>query len=160
MIYRLDEDLLAVFKNVSKPGLGGPPCILFFTTERIIAAMIGTGKGLISSLMLGGLVGVALWERDVKKKEERYLAEKSLDFDKIISDDPKNLVFPYADIRSVTLTKPKKFGDTPLKIETEKRSVRFRLHECRGKDYNLLKEALKHTLKDKLKTKEGFWRLA
>ena len=154
----MSEELLTVFKNVSKVGLGGPPYVLFFTNERIIAASMGSG--FISSLMLGGLVGVALWERRVKKRAERYVAEKELDLNKIISDDPKNLVFPYAEIESVTLTKPKKLSDTPLKIVMKEETVRFRLHECRGKDYNLLKEVLKRALKDKLKMKEGFWRIA
>ena len=157
-LYWLSEELLTVFKNVSKVGLGGPPYVLFFTNERIIAASMGSG--FISSFMLGGLVGVALWERRVKKSTERYVAEKELDLNKIISDDPKNLVFPYAEIESVTLTKPKKLSDTPLKIVMNEETVRFRLHECRGKDYNLLKEVLKRALKDKLKMKEGFWRIA
>ena len=154
----MSEELLAVFKNVSKVGLGGPPYVLFFTTERIIIPSMGTG--FILPFMLGGLVGVALWERRVKERTERYLAEKELDLDKILSDDPKNLVFPYVEIESVTLTKPKKLGDTPLKIAMKGQTVRFRLHECRGKNYDLLKEVLKRALKDKLKTKEGFWRLA
>ena len=154
--YWLSEELLTVFKNVSKVGLGGSPYVLFFTTERIIAASMGTG--LLPS-MLGGLVGVALWERRVKERTERYLAEKQLDLDKILGDDPKNLVFPYAEIESVTLTKPKRLSDTPLKITMKEQTVRFRLHECGWKDYDPLKEFLKHTLRDKLKTKEGFWRL-
>jgi len=154
----LGEELLAVFKNVSKVGVGGPPCILFFTTERVIAAMIGAGKDLIVS-MLGGLVGVALWEREVRKREERYLAEKELDFDKIVSDDAESLVFPYMDIESVTLTKPKSLSDTPLRIETRSQTVSFHLHDCRGKDYDLLKEALRRALKDKMKIEEGFWKI-
>ena len=87
---------------------------LVFTNERVIRAIIYSGKKRIATAMaIGFVIGELVSRRSMKKQVEKF---SNINAEEILNSDKRNLSFPYSSIDRIMMKKPGRIGKAKITI--------------------------------------------
>jgi hypothetical protein len=118
-------------------------CNLYFTSNRVIVAMLGKEDSLIwwgLGGLIGGFIGGAVAAEKVKRRFEEY---KNLSSESILKADIKNFAIPYAEVTKIE-TKKYRYGLPTINIFTPSKKYEFRFVEkfsSLGSSENIVRDA-------------------